>query len=186
LFPCGAISSAGLHPSLWPRSGGHYPADLRGHRQAAEHKLEKATAEHAAEAAVRKAATEAAQAETKRIAEAEAKHLAEVNAAGGAKGRPGSYTPDRTLPTDKLGVPVPDSPDPHTQLGRSKPKYGSEPQAREWDYGSNGNLQPKRDIDFTDHGTPNIHPNPHQHALTPNNPALAPQGGYKRGPQEPL
>ncbi len=154
--------------------------------KAAEHKLEKATAEHAGEAALRKAATEAAQAETKRSAEAEAKHLAEVNAAGGAKGRPGSYTPDRTLPTDKLGVPVPDSPDPHTQLGRSKPKYGSEPQTREWDYGSNGNLQPKRDIDITDHGTPNIHPNPHQHALTPNNPALAPQGGFKRGPQEPL
>lgn len=154
--------------------------------KAAEHKLEKATAEHAGEAALRKAATEAAQAEAKRSAEAEAKHLAEVHAAGGAKGRPGSYTPDRTLPTDKLGVPVPDAPDPHTQLGRSKPKYGSEPQAREWDHGSNGNLQPKRDIDFTDHGTPNIHLNPHQHTLTPNNPALAPQGGYKRGPQEPL
>ena len=154
--------------------------------KAAEHKLEKATAEHAGEAALRKGATEAAQAEAKRSAEKEAKHLAEVHAADGAKGRPGSYTPDRTLPTDKLGVPVPDSPDPHTQLGRSKPKYGSEPQAREWNHGSNGNLQPKRDIDFTDHGTPNIHPKPHQHTLTPNNPALAPQGGYKRGPQEPL
>lgn len=103
-----------------------------------------------------------------------------------ARGRPGSYTPDRVLPTDKRGVPTPDSSYPHTQLGRSKPKYGSEPQAREWDYGSNGNLQPKRDIDFTDHGTPSIHPNPHQHALSPNNPTLAPQGGFRRGPQEPL
>jgi hypothetical protein len=96
-------------------------------------------------------------------------------------GRPGSYTPDRVLPTDKHGVPVPDSPYPHTQLGRSKPKYGSEPQAREWDYGSNGNLQPQRDIDFTDHGFPDAHPHvPHQHKLTPNNPELAPKGGYSR------
>lgn len=154
--------------------------------KAAEHKLEKVTVEHAGEAAAKKAALEAAEAETKRRAEAEAKQLAEANVAAGAKGKPGSYTPDRTLPTDKQGVPVPDSPDPHTQLGRSKPKYGSEPQAREWDHGSNGKLQPKRDIDFTDHGTPDIHPNPHQHALTPNNPALAPKGGYQRGPQEPL
>lgn len=96
------------------------------------------------------------------------------------------YTPNRTLPRDKHGVPVPDSPYPHTQLGRSPSKYGAEPQAREWGYGSNGKLQPQRDIDFTDHGTPSIHPNPHQHRLTPNNPAIAPQGGYKRGPPEPF
>nr|WP_320010900.1 RHS repeat-associated core domain-containing protein [uncultured Desulfobulbus sp.] len=95
--------------------------------------------------------------------------------------RPGSYTPNRILPTDKQGVPIPDSNFPHTQLGRSKPKYGSEPQAREWGYGSNGNLQPKRDIDFTDHGFPDVHPHvPHQHKLTPNNPKLAPKGGYRR------
>jgi hypothetical protein len=103
-----------------------------------------------------------------------------------APGKPGSYTPDRTLPTDKQGIPLPDSPDPHTQLGRSKPKYGAEPQAREWGHGSNANLQPTRDIDFTDHGSPSIHPSPHQHSLTPNNPTLAPQGGFRRGPPEPL
>jgi hypothetical protein len=103
-----------------------------------------------------------------------------------AKGSPGSYTPDRALPTDKRGVPLPDSPHPHSQLGRSKPKYGSEPQAREWQHGSNGSLQPQRDIDFTDHGTPSIHPKPHQHRLTPNNPELAPQGGFRRGPPESL
>ena len=98
----------------------------------------------------------------------------------------GAYVPDRTLPTDKLGVPVPDSPFPHTQLGRSKPKYGAEPQAREWQHGSNGQLQPTRDIDFSDHGTPGIHPKPHQHDLSPNNPDLAPQGGFRRGPAKPL
>jgi hypothetical protein len=60
-------------------------------------------------------------------------------------------------------VPIPDSDLPHTQLGHSKPKYGAEPQAREWDYGSNGNLQPQRDIDFTDHGFPDAHPHvPHK------------------------
>lgn len=154
--------------------------------KAAGRKAEKATVEHAGESVAKKAAIDVAEAEAKRRTEEEATRLAEANVAGGAKGKPGTYTPDRTLPTDKQGVPVPDSPDPHSQLGRSKPKYGSEPQAREWDYGSNGQLQPKRDIDFTDHGTPDIHPNPHQHALTPNNPALAPKGGYLRGPKEPL
>ena len=110
-----------------------------------------------------------------------------VHNAYAPKGKLGSYTPNRTLLTDKQGVPVPDSPYPHTQLGRSKPKYGSEPQAREWDYGSNGNLQSKRDIDFTDHGYPDAHLHvPHQHKLTPNNPKLAPKGGYQRGPGEPL
>ena len=104
----------------------------------------------------------------------------------GEHSRPGSYTPDRTLPTDKQGIPLPDSPYPHTQLGRSKPKYGDEPQAREWNHGKNDNLQPTRDIDFTDHGSPSIHPKPHQHSLTPNNPTLAPQGGFRRGSPEPL
>ena len=102
-------------------------------------------------------------------------------------GKPGSYVPNRTLPTDKQGVPMPDSEFPHTQIGRSKPKYGSEPQAREWDYGSNGKLQPQCDVDFTDHGYPGAHPYvPHRHKLTPNNPTLAPKGGYKRGSGEPL
>jgi len=89
--------------------------------------------------------------------------------------------PDRELPTNKHGEYIPDSDLPHSQLGRSKPKYGSEPQAREWNYGSNGKLQPQRDIDFTDHGYPSAHPHvPHQHKLTPHNPTLAPKGGYQR------
>ncbi|HKY36566.1 MAG TPA: SpvB/TcaC N-terminal domain-containing protein [Polyangiaceae bacterium] len=103
-----------------------------------------------------------------------------------AGGRPGAYTPSRELPVDKHGVPVPDVDVPHTQLGRSRAKFGSEPQAREWDVGSNGKLQPRRDVDFTDHGHPDAHPNPHQHELIPNNTALAPQGGYRRGDPKPL
>ena len=31
-----------------------------------------------------------------------------------------------------------------------------------------------------------IHPNPHQHRLTPNNPRTSPKGGFKRGKPEPL
>jgi hypothetical protein len=83
-------------------------------------------------------------------------------------------------------VPTPDVDLPHTQLGRSKSKYGSEFLTREWDHGSSGKLQPQRDIDFTDHGTPNIHASPHQHKLTPQNEALALVGGYTRGKAEPL
>jgi hypothetical protein len=96
------------------------------------------------------------------------------------------YTPDRALPVNKNMEPVPDVDVPHTQLGRSRPKFGAEPQAREWDVGSNGKLQPKRDIDFTDHGSPSVHPKPHQHELVPNNSTLAPKGGYQRGPPKPL
>jgi hypothetical protein len=104
----------------------------------------------------------------------------------GKKAAPGTYTPDRPLPVDKHGVPVPDVDAPHTQLGHSRPQFGSEPQAREWGYGPNGKLQPMRDIDFTDHGHPRVHPNPHQHELIPNNQLLAPQGGFQRGEPKPL
>ena len=72
------------------------------------------------------------------------------------------YVPDRPLPRDKKGIPIPDTDAPHTQLGMrdSKRRRGERyPQAREFD--KNG--KPVRDIDFTDHGYPNDHPNPHQH-----------------------
>jgi hypothetical protein len=101
-------------------------------------------------------------------------------------GKPGNYTPNRTLPRTKNGEPMPDENVPHTQLGRSPQKYGQEPQAREWMYDKSGKLVPKRDIDFTDHNFPNDHTDPHQHTLTPNNPQLAPKGGYERGDPEPL
>ncbi len=93
------------------------------------------------------------------------------------------YFPNRLLPRTKGGDPVPDSDLPHTQLGKGKGGY---PQAREWGEGENGKVCPKYDYDFTDHGTPEYHPNPHQHPLKPNNPATAPKGGYKRGGAEPL
>ncbi|WP_125779213.1 DUF1566 domain-containing protein [Pseudoalteromonas rubra] len=119
-------------------------------------------------------------------AAAKAYKLWKAKKKGSKGGKPGSYTPDRQLPTAGRDY-IPDSDLPHTQLGRSKPKYGSEPQAREWGYDSNGNLIPKKDIDFTDHGYPEQHPwVPHQHPLIPNSPKKAPKGGFKRGGGEPL
>ncbi|MDR3624797.1 MAG: hypothetical protein P4L16_06635, partial [Chlamydiales bacterium] len=75
------------------------------------------------------------------------------------------YTPDRPLPRDeKTKEPLPDTSDPHTQLGTRDGRNGPYAQAREFD--ENG--KPVRDIDFTNHGRPNDHTNPHQHMYTPN------------------
>ncbi|MEJ2046412.1 MAG: hypothetical protein P8X74_23725 [Reinekea sp.] len=68
------------------------------------------------------------------------------------------------MPRDKHGNPIPDSDAPHTQLGTKKGRNGDYTQAREFD----GNGKPVRDIDFTDHGRPQNHPNPHQHRYVPN------------------
>jgi RHS repeat-associated protein len=89
----------------------------------------------------------------------------------------GGAFPDRKLPRDRYGRPVPDADAPHTQLGRQDGRRGSYPQAREFDASGN----PVRDIDFTDHGRPG-HPSPHQHSWEPN-----PSGGTpRRGPAQPL
>lgn len=72
------------------------------------------------------------------------------------------YAPDRPLPQDnKHNRPTPDvnTSGPHTQLGTRDGRNGKYPQAREFDKEGN----PVRDIDFTDHGYPENHPNPHQH-----------------------
>lgn len=83
---------------------------------------------------------------------------------GGAGGAP-PYTPDTPLPRDANGRPVPDSPYPHTQLGkRTSPTRGETyPQARE--FGPDGKVV--RDIDWTDHDRPREHTNPHQHIYNP-------------------
>ncbi|EPV8303061.1 RHS repeat-associated core domain-containing protein [Escherichia coli] len=89
----------------------------------------------------------------------------------------GTYRPARQLPRDKNGNPIPDVNAPHTQLGTKSGRKGDYTQAREWGYDENGNLVPQRDIDFTDHGRPNEHPNPHQHDYTPNPTGGTPQHG---------
>lgn len=102
-------------------------------------------------------------------------------------GAPGSYAPNRALPRTKHGDPIPDVDAPHTQLGTRTDGTGSYNQARQWEVDpSTGRLQPTRDIDFTDHGYPATHPTPHQHPLTPNNPATVPGGGVQRGQPEPM
>ncbi|MGV9887273.1 RHS repeat-associated core domain-containing protein [Streptomyces sp. NPDC003395] len=91
--------------------------------------------------------------------------------------------PDRELPRDpRTGEPAPDPAAagyPHTQLGvkgsRRNPPYA---QAREFD----ADGKPVRDVDFTDHGRPQNHDNPHQHRWNEN-----PTGGTRsRGGAEPL
>jgi hypothetical protein len=92
----------------------------------------------------------------------------------------GNRFPDRELPRDKYGnaLPEADAQGPHTQLGQKEGRNGKYDQAREFD----GNGRPVKDIDFTDHGRPGQHTNPHEHPYLPN-----PTGGTpKRGPERPL
>jgi RHS repeat-associated protein len=93
---------------------------------------------------------------------------------------PSSSYPDRDLPRDEYGnpTPEPDAEGPHSQLGQKDGRNGKYDQAREFD--SEG--KPVRDIDFTDHGRPKNHTNPHQHPYVPN-----PTGGTpSRGGPQPL
>jgi RHS repeat-associated protein len=93
------------------------------------------------------------------------------------------YTPNRRLPRNpKSNAPVPDVDVPHSQIGKpSDPKFGDYRQARTWDYGPDGRLKPKKDIDFTDHNNPLDHINPHQHRWSDEH-----HFPGKRGKQEPL
>jgi RHS repeat-associated protein len=86
--------------------------------------------------------------------------------AQGMRARPGSYRPNLPLPRDRHGNPLPDpnANGAHTQIGTKKGSKGDYTQAREFD----NNGQAVKDIDFTDHGRPNIHTNPHQHPYIPN------------------
>uniref|UniRef100_UPI0024B528BB RHS repeat-associated core domain-containing protein n=1 Tax=Chitinivorax sp. B TaxID=2502235 RepID=UPI0024B528BB len=95
-------------------------------------------------------------------------------------GAPEGSFPDRELPRDENGNPTPEpkAEGPHTQLGQKDGRKGKYNQGREFD----ANGKPVKDIDFTDHGRPKNHPNPHQHRYVPN-----PTGGTpQHGPAEPL
>lgn len=88
------------------------------------------------------------------------------------------YAPDRPLPLTEDGIPIPETDVPHTQLGTRDGSKGKYPQARE--FGKDG--KPMKGIDFTDHGRPWDHPNPHEHPYEPN-----PTGGTPgRGNAKPL
>jgi RHS repeat-associated protein len=102
-------------------------------------------------------------------------HSGSKAATGGdqAGGRPGTYRPDRTLPTDpKTGVPIGEKKadgtpaGAHSQIGKktsANPGTGDYTKGREFD--SSGRRV--KDVDFTDHGRPKDHQNPHQHRYTP-------------------
>lgn len=81
--------------------------------------------------------------------------------------RGGGRTAQDDLPRNKDGTPRPDSEaqnTSHTQLGTKKGRNGDYRQAREF----NEQNKPVRDIDFTDHGRPQNHTNPHQHEYKEN------------------
>jgi len=93
------------------------------------------------------------------------------------------YAPDRPLPMTEDGVPIPDTDTPHTQLGirDSKRKKGERyPQAREFDKDG----KPVKTIDFTDHGRPHEHTNPHQHVPKGNETGGTPNRGHPSEVQE--
>lgn len=94
----------------------------------------------------------------------------------------GSYRPSRELPKNKHGVLQSDAKVPHTQIGTKKGSKGDYTQAREWGYCENGDLVPRRDIDFTDHGRWRDHTNPHQHRWLRD----SPRGSPRRGDAIPL
>ncbi len=113
----------------------------------------------------------------------------EAGAAGaeGAKSsgnKPGSYShsdAQNPLPRNPDGTPAPDGEAagrPHTRLGREEGSKGPYNQAREF----NSNGKPVKDVDFTDHGRPQNHTNPHQHPYISNKTG----GTLQRGKQEPL
>jgi hypothetical protein len=87
------------------------------------------------------------------------------------------------LPRTRHGEPIPDlraAGYPHTQLGERLSRRGNPyNQAREFGYGG----RHVKDIDFTDHNDPAIHPNPHQHRIDPVTGTRLFKG---RVPQEPL
>jgi len=91
-------------------------------------------------------------------------------------------TTNDPLPRDEHGVATPESEYPHTQIGTEQGSKGPYKQAREWKPDGQGGVKPKKDIDFTDHGRPGNHTNPHQHNYEPN-----PTGGTeKRGKAVPF
>jgi len=77
------------------------------------------------------------------------------------------------LPKDRHGVLIPEVDVPHTQIGWREGTHGDYKQTREW--GPNG--QPIKRTDWSDHGYPNIHSNPHDHFTFPNPTGGTPQNG---------
>ena len=131
-------------------------------KKAAREAIEEA-AEHGGEAAARKATKEAAAIEAKRATESEARHFVPRD----AEGKP------LPLPRGLDGELAPSVASPHTQLGWREGRKGGYRQTRE--FGENG--KPVKDIDWTDHGRPKHHSNPHEHPWMENPTGGSPMRG---------
>ena len=91
------------------------------------------------------------------------------------------YVPKKPIPKGKNGEHKPDCDLPHTQLGIRNGRKGPYPQSKEWgakgDRGYDNNT-PKDLKDWTNHGRPKNHPDPHRHPYNPNT--------GKKGSPEPI
>jgi uncharacterized protein RhaS with RHS repeats len=89
------------------------------------------------------------------------------------------------LPRESNGDLKPESVYPHTQIGETEGRKGSYKQTLEWDSGK----RPKQRVDWTDHGRPSDHTDPHAHPAVPNPPYESPTyvgGSFKWGSATPL
>lgn len=106
-------------------------------------------------------------------------------------GRSGECAPKRPkyVPVDDFGAPLPlprtrtgelvhSSLDPHTQIGWNEGRRGGYIQTRE--FGEGG--VPVKQVDWTDHGRPALHTDPHVHDYIPNPTGGSPQHGAARPP----
>jgi hypothetical protein len=84
-----------------------------------------------------------------------------------------------SLPRGPNGELAPSSMDPHTQIGWEKGRRGGYVQTRQ--FGSNG--EPVKQVDWTDHGRPQQHTDPHVHDYVPNPTGGTPQHGAARPPK---
>jgi hypothetical protein len=91
------------------------------------------------------------------------------------KGSDGAPSP---LPRGPNGELAPSSMDPHTQIGWQEGRRGGYVQTRE--FGPNG--QPVKQVDWTNHGRPGQHTDPHVHDYVPNPTGGSPQHGPARPP----
>lgn len=90
------------------------------------------------------------------------------------------YAPDIPLPRGEGGEPEASSDYPHTQLGVRASKRTGEKyrQTRTW----KANRVVEKDTDWTDHGRPRDHANPHDHPYTPNKTGGTPKRDKVRPP----
>jgi hypothetical protein len=82
------------------------------------------------------------------------------------------------LPRSEHGVDLPSSNSPHTQIGWRESRFSPYRQTREWGY----NGRKIKTTDWTEHGRPKIHTNPHDHHYTPNTTG----GTQKRDKSQPF